>query len=70
MNSAVGPIFNEKVTEKWNLWVREQCMDTLFIVKKSTQFSVKSKLHLRVHFMEHAYHKHVSEYVGFTTTCL
>ena len=25
MNSIVGPIFNEKVAEKWNLWVREQC---------------------------------------------
>ena len=21
VNSIVGPIFNEKVTEKWNLWV-------------------------------------------------
>ena len=25
MNSTVEPIFNEKVAEKWNLWVREQC---------------------------------------------
>ena len=25
MNSIVGPIFNEKVAEKWNLWVCEQC---------------------------------------------
>ena len=25
MNSTVGPIFNEKIAEKWNLWVREQC---------------------------------------------
>ena len=25
MNSTVGPIFNEKVVEKWNLWVYEQC---------------------------------------------
>ena len=24
MNSIVGPIFNEKVTEKWNLWIYEQ----------------------------------------------
>ena len=24
VNSIVGPIFNEKVAEKWNLWVREQ----------------------------------------------
>ena len=30
------PIFNEKVAEKWNLWVREQCTDTLFIVEKLT----------------------------------
>ena len=24
MNSIVGPIFNEKVTEKWKLWIYEQ----------------------------------------------
>ena len=30
MNSAVGPIFNEKIDKKRNLWVREQCMDALF----------------------------------------
>ena len=23
VNSTVGPIFNEKIVEKWNLWVRE-----------------------------------------------
>ena len=26
VNSTVKPIFNEKDAEKWNLWVREQCM--------------------------------------------
>ena len=26
----MGPIFNEKVTEKWNLWVLKQCTDALF----------------------------------------
>ena len=31
MNSIVGPIFNEKVVEKWNLWVREQCIRVLFM---------------------------------------
>ena len=30
VNSAVGPIFNEKIDKKWNLWVREQCTDVLF----------------------------------------
>ena len=30
------PIFNEKVAEKWNLWVHEQCTDALFMVEKST----------------------------------
>ena len=28
MNSAVGPIFNEKVAEKWYLWDCEQCCGT------------------------------------------
>ena len=32
MNSVVGPIFNEKVAKKWNLWVREQCTSALFTV--------------------------------------
>ena len=35
MNNTVGPIFNEKVTEKWNLWVLKQCTDALFMVEKS-----------------------------------
>ena len=30
MNSVVGSIFNEKVAEKWNLWVYKQCIDALF----------------------------------------
>ena len=29
----MGPIFNEKVTEKWNLWLHEQCTDALFTEK-------------------------------------
>ena len=36
MNSAVRSIFNEKVAEKWNLWVRKQCTGALFTVEKST----------------------------------
>ena len=39
MNSTVGPIFNEKVAEKWNLWVRKQCTDALFTMQKSTNAS-------------------------------
>ena len=42
INSTVGPIFNEKVTEKWNLWVYEQCTDILFTEKSQ---------HLRLLFM-------------------
>ena len=30
VNSAVGPIFNEKIDKKWNLWVREQYTNILF----------------------------------------
>ena len=26
INSTVGSIFNEKIAEKWNLWVRKQYM--------------------------------------------
>ena len=43
MNSSAGPIFNEKVVEKWNLGVREQCTDALFTVEKSTSAGLKKK---------------------------
>ena len=43
MNSTVGLIFNEKVAEKCNLWVREQCTDALFTVEKSTNAGLKKK---------------------------
>ena len=39
----MGPIFNEKVTEKWNLWVRKQCTDALFTVQKSTNAGLTKK---------------------------
>ena len=32
VNSIMGPIFNEKVVEKWNLWVHKQCTNALFTV--------------------------------------
>ena len=34
VNSTMWPIFNKKVTEKYNLWDYEQCMDALFLVDK------------------------------------
>ena len=37
------PIFNEKVTEKWNLWIHEQYTDALFTGKSQ---------HLRLLFMD------------------
>ena len=39
----MGPIFNEKVIEKWNLWGHKQCTDTLFKDKKSTSAATKKK---------------------------
>ena len=33
VNSTVGPIFNEKIDKKWNLWVHEQCTNALFTGK-------------------------------------
>ena len=43
MNSAMGPIFNEKVDKKWSLWVRKQCTSVLFTVEKSTKPALKEK---------------------------
>ena len=39
----MGPIFNEKVPKKCNLWVRKQCTDALFTVEKSTNAGLKNK---------------------------
>ena len=44
VNSTVGPIFNEKIAEKWNLWVHEQY--TLHCSRQKSQ-------HLRLLFNEH-----------------
>ena len=33
VNSAVRPIFNEKIDKKWNLWVRKQCIYALFTIE-------------------------------------
>ena len=40
MNSNVGPNFNEKVTQKWDLWVRALFTGTTELIKelKSQQF--------------------------------
>ena len=36
VNSTVGSIFNEKIAEKWNLWVHKQCtVCTDWLKKKS-----------------------------------
>ena len=43
VNSDVGPIFNEKIDKKWNLWVCEQCIYTLFTAESQ---------HLRLLFTE------------------
>ena len=43
VNSTVGPIFNEKVVKKWNLWVHKQ-----YIMHCLSQKS----LHLRLLFIE------------------
>ena len=50
VNSAVGPIFNEKMDKKWNLWVHEQCMDPLIDrkVKKQGQTVLNSTPLLRL----------------------
>ena len=37
------PIFNEKVTEKCNLWVREQCTEALFTEDLINNCGLKKK---------------------------
>ena len=40
VNNTVGPIFNEKIDKKWNLWVCEQCTDALFTKKSKVAVTV------------------------------
>ena len=42
----MGPIFNEKVAEKWNLWIHEQYTNALFtedLVKCCSRIKKKKK---------------------------
>ena len=41
----MGPIFNEKIGKKWNLWVREQYMGPTYDWKsvEKSNFSAKKK---------------------------
>ena len=43
MNSVVGPIFNEKVAEKCNLWDREQYTYALFTADKVNHCGLEKK---------------------------
>ena len=48
----MGPIFNEKIAEKWNLWVRKQCTYALFTDPQITLFSnffIKNRSHGTIH---------------------
>ena len=48
----MGPIFNEKVVKKWNLWVREQCTYALFTDPQITlfiNFFIKNGSHGTIH---------------------
>ena len=38
MNNTVGPIFNEKVVEKWNLWAHKQ-----YTIRKKSQKATGEK---------------------------
>ena len=39
----MGPIFNEKIAEKSNLWVREQCMNSNHITPQRVKTKQKKK---------------------------
>ena len=43
VNSTVRPIFNEKIAEKWSLWVYEQCTDALFTEDLVNNYGWKKK---------------------------
>ena len=49
VNSTVGPDFNEKVAEKWNLWVHEQCTMCTNWLKKIEKSNFAATVHWIVH---------------------
>ena len=53
VNNTVGPIFNEKIAEKWNLWIRKQC--TKKSQKAMAEKRKKKKKNLKC---KHAFGKH------------
>ena len=55
MNSTVGPIFNEKVAKKWNLWVHKPCTVCTDWLKKDKKSQI-----LQLLFM-HRRRKHDSQ---------
>ena len=55
MNSVVKPIFNEKVAEKWNLWVCEQCIGALFTLKSQQNQLLKQESKNAKHNAGNAY---------------
>ena len=40
VNIIVGPIFNEKVDKKCNLWVRKQCIYALFTAESNRKVNL------------------------------
>ena len=65
MNSIVGPIFNEKITEKWSLWtVYWKIMKMYCLQEKSTLTAKKKKkrrtrlLHATILWVPCPKHKH------------
>ena len=49
VNSIMGPIFNEKVAEKWNLWVCEQCTVCTDRLKRGRKVKLCSHCSCTVH---------------------
>ena len=55
VNSTMKPIFNEKVAEKWNLWVCEQCIGALFMLKSQQNQLLKQESKNAKHNAGNAY---------------
>ena len=58
VNSIVVLIFNEKLDEKWNLWVCKQYMNVLFTMEKSTNVGWTKKKKKREKTAEQKLRRH------------
>ena len=62
VNCTVGPIFNEKISQKWNLWIHKQCtICTDWLKKRWEKSNFAATVHAQCMNSSHKSHKRVKK---------